>query len=159
MFGQETLEDIAVWLIFTAFKLYRVFMKAILKLFFPYAKKFVQLQLRKAGITINGDKPFDITVLNEESFYVKTATERNVGMFESYMEGGWTTQDLTGLAVESMRRRKTKYHQHPLTWVLDLFNLQTKAKSWAVGLEHYDVGKCLCGVLNRLSLFCFRISS
>jgi len=137
----EKIEDIAVWVIFTSFNIYSTVMKFLMKTFFPYAKKFVKKSLLKEGVTLNGTKPFDIQVVNEESFYIKTATERNVGMFESYMEGGWTVKDLRGLAIEVMKRRKTKSHQHPLTWVLDTFNLQTKSKAWEVGVEHYDVGK------------------
>jgi hypothetical protein len=137
----EKIEDVAVWVIFTTFKIYSVVMTFLAKMFFPYAKRFVRKSLQKEGVTLNGTKPYDIQILNEESFYIRTATERNVGMFESYMEGGWTTKDLRRLAVEVMKRRKTKSHQHPLTWVLDTFNLQTKSKSWEVGLEHYDVGK------------------
>ena len=54
------------------------------------SKDKIQIQklLSLAGITIKGDKPWDIQVHNDR-LYRRVLTEGSLGLGESYMDGWW----------------------------------------------------------------------
>lgn len=53
----------------------------------------VQELISETGITINGNKPYDIQVHNPR-FYRRVLSQGSLGMGESYMEGWWDCEDL-----------------------------------------------------------------
>ena len=52
------------------------------------AKDIVYNIMHKAGIEINGSRPWDIQV-HDSRFYKRVLFKRTLGLGESYMEGWW----------------------------------------------------------------------
>lgn len=50
-------------------------------------KKVFEDLLELAGIRVNGPNPWDIRA-HDDRFYARALNEKNVGMGESYMDGG-----------------------------------------------------------------------
>jgi hypothetical protein len=61
-------------------------------------------------------------------------------MYESFMDGDWTSKDLVGTFAKCMTSRRTRDILHPLSWTLSFFNLQRGKRVWTVGKLHYDIG-------------------
>lgn len=55
------------------------------------SKQLVERLFNSAGITVNGNKPFDIQV-HDERLYKRILADRELGFGESYMEGWWSSQ-------------------------------------------------------------------
>ena len=97
----------------------------------------------QAGITINGNQPWDVQVHNE-AMYKSIALQGTLGFGESYMAGWWDCERLDLLFEKVLRARtETKVHWNfslaPLV-VAHLFkNLQTKARASQVAEVHYDL--------------------
>jgi hypothetical protein len=53
--------------------------------------KVIQQLIAQAGVTVNGDKPWDIQAYNE-SLYDRILRDRNLGLGEAYMDGWWDCQ-------------------------------------------------------------------
>ena len=56
-------------------------------------KDIVQQVLALADIQINGTRPWDIHVYNEE-FYPRVLSDGSLGLGESYMDGWWDSEKL-----------------------------------------------------------------
>ena len=81
------------------------------------AKRIIMRVLRKAGITVGGNAPWDIAV-HDSRFYARVLAEGSLGLGESYMEGWWDCQNLdqffervltsqsSWITVESVRGRR-----------------------------------------------------
>jgi len=110
-------------------------------MFFPLTKSIVKKRILTYGIEIGGKNPWDIKVHDEKTFYIRTAIEGNFGFVESRLDGVWSTEDFKELISRFASSRRIWKTQHPLLWTLKYFNLQTKARSWEVGTNHYDAGK------------------
>ena len=99
-----------------------------------------------AGVRFNGDAPWDIQV-HDQAVYRRILTRGSLGFGEAYMDGQWDCEQLdelfhrllsidvdekmVGLArmrllLESLRHR--------------LLNLQSEARAFLVGEQHYDIG-------------------
>ncbi len=111
------------------------------------SEKIVRELLEIAGITVNGDKPYDIQVHNN-NLYDRVLRDHALGLGESYMDGWWDCQALDQFFDRILRARldeavkgswKVKLH------ILrsKLFNLQAKHRAFEVGKKHYDVGNDL----------------
>ncbi len=110
-------------------------------------KATVEKVFSYAGVQINGSKPWDIQVRNED-FYKKILSGGSLAFGESYMDKWWDTQALDELVCRLLRaqldQRVTRTKD--LIWnslKSYLFNQQTKHKSKKVGGQHYDVGNDL----------------
>ncbi len=105
-------------------------------------KKLADL-LALADIQINGTRPWDIQV-HDDAVYGRVLSKGSLGFGESYMEGQWDTADLIGLIARIVSARLDKKIS-PLV-ALELvaksvvFNLQSPARAFQVGEEHYDLG-------------------
>ncbi|MGM0645883.1 MAG: cyclopropane-fatty-acyl-phospholipid synthase, partial [Thermodesulfobacteriota bacterium] len=53
-----------------------------------YAKRKCVTLLQRAGITINGDAPWDIQV-HDERLYWRMLRDKHLGFGEAYMDGWW----------------------------------------------------------------------
>ena len=101
----------------------------------------------RAGITINGTQPWDISV-NDDRFYRRVLLSGSLGLGESYMRQYWTTQDLEGLfsrLVEAgLEQTSKRIPGQFLVGMLDrFFNQQTPVKSRANAEHHYNLGNDL----------------
>src|SRR4030095_727021 len=107
------------------------------------SKERVHQLLTKAGIRIDGRRPWDIQVFNPQ-FYDRILAEGNLGLGESYVDAWWECDRLD----EFMHRvLKAKVYEEVLGWpflfdVLKsrLLNWQSKAKAFSNAGHHYDIG-------------------
>lgn len=110
-------------------------------------KIIIKNLLKKAGIDINGSKPYDITV-NDDQFYSRVLRQGSLGLGESYMDGWWDCQRLDQF-VERILRSGTPWIAvlNPITLGLfiksNLMNLSPKSKAFKIGEAHYDLGNSL----------------
>lgn len=112
--------------------------------------------LNQAGIEINGTRPYDIQVHNNE-FFKRVLQQGSLGLGESYMDGWWDCERLDMFFDRVLRAKLDKKLPNNLTDIMKvamarLRNLQTKKRSWMVGEEHYDLGNDLFS--RMLDLIC-----
>jgi cyclopropane-fatty-acyl-phospholipid synthase len=99
--------------------------------------------LATAGITINGDKPFDIQV-HKNDFYGRVLREGALGLGESYMDGWWDCQALDQFIDRALRanlEEKVRGNLGIMRFVLRsrLFNLQKQSRAYQIAEHHYDL--------------------
>ena len=107
------------------------------------ARKLLSL----AGITINGNQPYDIKVHNE-ALFKRVLNEEALGLGESYMDGWWDCESLDQFVDKISRAKleeKVKGNLKMQWHVLrsKLFNLQKHSRAYQVGQQHYDLGNDL----------------
>ncbi len=110
-------------------------------------KQMVKDLLRDAGITVNGDKPWDIHI-HDERTYKRILTGGILAVGESYMDGWWDSPHLDEFINKAIRAdlvKKIKGDWRTLLFIATtkLFNLQTRSRSHKVSEEHYDLGNDL----------------
>ena len=110
------------------------------------AKEKLIKVLQKADITINGSRPTDIQV-HDERVYDRVLSGGTLAIGESFMDGWWDVDDLAEVVS---RIHTTKLYQEIVSfdawWLLlksFLGNLQSRARAFQVGREHYDIGNDL----------------
>ena len=110
------------------------------------AKEKIASILKKADIELNGSRPFDVKILDER-VYSRVLGGGTLAIGESFMDGWWHVEDLSELVY---RLYKAKIYQDLVAfdaWPLIikgwLTNLQSRARAFAVGLQHYDLGNDL----------------
>lgn len=111
------------------------------------SKELAEELLSLAGITINGNKPYDIYV-KDERFYDRVFREGTLGFGESYMDGWWEVKNLDEFFYRIFTAHLDKEIKHNwsalwLTINSRLFNKQSKKRSGIVGKKHYDTGNDL----------------
>ena len=111
------------------------------------SRQIVEDALNYAGITINGDKPYDIQVHNEE-LYERVVRDGELGVGESYMDGWWDCPALDQFFDRVFRADLQQYFKDNWKATLHLLkaklvNLQKNQRAYKVGQQHYDVGNDL----------------
>ncbi|KAA3662862.1 MAG: methyltransferase domain-containing protein, partial [Calditrichaeota bacterium] len=111
------------------------------------AEAVVRELLSIAGITVNGDKSYDIQVHNSD-FYQRLLSDGSLGSGESYMDGWWDCPALDQFferVVRAKLDRKFRGNWKLLLPVLKskLINLQKIRRAFQVGERHYDTGNDL----------------
>jgi len=117
--------------------------------------------LESADIKINGQRPYDIQVHNED-FYARVLSGGTLAFGESYMDGWWDCDALDQLAVRLLSARLDKKIKVTNPSVLltflraYLFNSQSKGRSHMVGEKHYDTGNDLFSLMldKRMNYSC-----
>jgi len=110
-------------------------------------KVAVEELISGTGITINGDKPYDLQV-HDPRFYQRVLSQGSLGMGESYMEGWWDCEDLDTFFYKIFTNgieKKVENNWKFLSLVIKakIFNLQTKSKALQSIAHHYDIGNIL----------------
>ncbi|MES2226113.1 MAG: cyclopropane fatty acyl phospholipid synthase [Patescibacteria group bacterium] len=110
-------------------------------------KNQIQKLLDKAGITINGSNPWDIQV-HDERFYGRVIRQGLLGLGESYMDGWWDVPELDQFFYKAIRAQLEGEVQPWWQRMLErsiqrFFNLQSRARAFQVGEQHYDIGNDL----------------
>lgn len=109
-------------------------------------KEIITNLAAKAGITINGKEPWDITVHNED-FYSRVFRELYLGLGESYMEGWWDCARLDEFFYKTIRADlEDDLKNWRLAWHFvkgQFFNYQKGARAAKVAHVHYDIGNNL----------------
>ncbi|MDT8271796.1 MAG: cyclopropane fatty acyl phospholipid synthase [Desulfomonilia bacterium] len=111
------------------------------------AREIVQQLCTQAGITLNGSGPADIRVHNE-NLYERILKGGSLALGESYMDGWWECEALdqffdTLLRARMLQKLKGNWN---LLWPIlraRVFNLQSRSRSFQVGVKHYDIGNDL----------------
>ncbi len=124
------------------------------------SEKIVRELLETAGITVNGNQPYDILVHNPK-FYQRVLSEQVLGLGESYMDGWWDCEALDQFIdrvvranLESKVKGNRKYTWHVLK--SKMFNLQKSSRAGQVAESHYDIGNDLYQAMldKRLNYTC-----
>ncbi|HEY2534888.1 MAG TPA: cyclopropane fatty acyl phospholipid synthase [Xanthobacteraceae bacterium] len=109
-------------------------------------RKTIEALLGESGVRINGGNPWDIRVF-DEGFYARVLRQGSLGFGESYMERWWDVEDLEELVYRLLSAR---IDERVLTWrdviayaSAALLNRQRRARAFAVGERHYDIGNDL----------------
>ena len=100
----------------------------------------------RAGVTFNGDKPWDIQVFDDR-VYRRILTHGSLGFGESYMDNMWESHDLDGLFTRLLTINIEQQLVGWAKWRLlgeiirqNVLNLQTRSRAFQVGEQHYDTG-------------------
>ncbi len=111
------------------------------------SKEILEKVLKSADIKINGDRPWDIKVLDER-LYNRVLLKGTLGIGEAYMDGWWECDQLDEMVYRASRFiEKNEFYKgfahlfHTLR--SKILNLQTKSGSKRVAEEHYDLGNDL----------------
>jgi len=107
-------------------------------------RKRVEELLGAGDIRLDGDRPWDVHVHNEEIF-PRVIADGMLGVGETYMEGWWDCEQLDEMICRAYR---AKFHRlirpiNDIFYVLHarLVNLQRKSRAYQVGEHHYDLGQ------------------
>lgn len=110
-------------------------------------KKQVQEIFNFSGITLNGDKPYDISV-HDERLYKRVITGGTLGLGEAYMDGWWDVKNLDEFFYKILS--SGAQHKIKLNWKIllrallpFLLNKQSRKLAFNIGRKHYDLGNDL----------------
>jgi len=106
----------------------------------------VESLLAAGDIQIDGDRPWDVRILNDEIFE-RVVADGMLGVGEGYMDGWWECDQLDEMICRAFR---ADFHRliRPVTDVLHVLNarlrnLQRRARAFQVAQHHYDLGQDL----------------
>jgi cyclopropane-fatty-acyl-phospholipid synthase len=109
-------------------------------------KQTLKQLLAQADIQIDGDRPWDIHVHNEE-FYPRVLGGGSLGLGESYVAGWWDCQALDQCLYKILKaglyEKVTCLRDKIHTLAAIVINQQRKAHAFDVGEHHYDIGNDL----------------
>ncbi len=103
--------------------------------------------MQLAGVTVNGDHPYDIKVHNDQ-FYSRVMENTALGLGESYMDRWWDCMALDQFVEKVLRADLLSKLKNDWTTIWNvirarLVNLQTSRRAFIVAKQHYDVGNDL----------------
>lgn len=107
------------------------------------SKIFVEELLKQVDININGNRPWDVKIHNE-NLYDRVMQEGSLGLGEAYMEGWWDCASLDQFffkILNSELNRKVEFNWNVFFSIFKskLINLQSKNRANKVGEQHYDL--------------------
>jgi cyclopropane-fatty-acyl-phospholipid synthase len=109
-------------------------------------RRQVEGMLAAADIRINGDRPWDVQVLNDDLF-TRVIAEGTLGAGEAYMDGWWDCEQLDEMICRAYRAgvQRSIRPAKLLLYYLQarVMNLQRRARAFQVGRQHYDLGRDL----------------
>ena len=110
-------------------------------------KGLIQRILDQADIQIDGDRPWDLQVHNDD-FYGRIMRQGTLGLGESYMDGWWDCQELDVffhriLRADAASDVRNNWRARLLGMMRRIMNLQRKSKAYEIGEKHYDKGNDL----------------
>lgn len=99
--------------------------------------------LSEADVKINGKRPWDIQVHNE-NFYRRVLSQGALGLGESYMDGWWDAEKLDEFFNRILKAELDKKAGVDVKTILlglksRIFNMQSKSGSKKVAEQHYDL--------------------
>ena len=103
--------------------------------------------LSLAGIKINGDNPWDISVHND-NFYQAVLSQGTLGLGESYMDCWWDSEALDEFFARVIRAQIQNGLKKNPTLVYQvllarLLNRQSRNRAFQIGEKHYNLGNDL----------------
>lgn len=111
------------------------------------AREIVQRLAEKADIRINGNRPWDIQVHNDE-LYARVLRQGTLGLGEAYMDGWWDCEAMDAMFCRALRARIEQAFTRNMPFRLTeaaqaVFNLQSRARAFMVARAHYDTDPAL----------------
>ena len=108
------------------------------------AQEIVSALLAKAGVKVNGSRPWDVRV-HDQRFFARVLARGTLGVGESYMEGWWDCDALDEMVTRvTAGRLEEALPSNPTTALATLrarlANLQSARRAHIVGEIHYDLG-------------------
>ncbi len=107
-----------------------------------YKAKIEELA-KSAGITINGDHPWDPQIHNDD-FYPRVVANGSLALGESYIDGWWEAEELDGFFHRLLRIEidKCGYCISEIANYLltKFYNFQKISRAFQIGEHHYDIG-------------------
>jgi len=123
-------------------------------------KEIIESLLDGTGITLNGNKSYDLQVHNEDT-YARILREGSMGLGESYMEGWWDCERLDQFFDRIIRadlnsKAKKNWRVFSRLALRSALYMGKKARAYEVGEKHYDVGNELYQAMldKRLTYTC-----
>ncbi len=112
-----------------------------------YFEKAGIVELAKSGITVNGDKSYDIHVHNTR-VYRRALMNGTLGFGDAYMDGDWDVEDMAEMTKRLLlggteERNSKTLAKRLLSLSNKFFNAQDIRRSRRVAEEHYDLGNDL----------------
>lgn len=106
-------------------------------------KQKAEALLNEVGITINGNKPYDIQV-HDERFWNKLIYQQSIGVGESYMDGWWDCERLDELFFRVCRNQLhnqfySKWKNEFLYLKSLMINHQSRSRADEVARTHYNL--------------------
>ena len=107
-------------------------------------RDIVQEILSPAGITINGDKPWDIRI-KDDRFYRRVMSDGSLGLGEAYMDGWWESERLDDFFAKILPTQPEDKIKKNWGLLLRIFgevilNSGRKSQAFQIGERHYDKG-------------------
>jgi len=111
----------------------------------PFRQRLEHL-LAQADVRMDGERDWDLQV-HDPRLPMRLLAQGSLGLGESYMDGWWDARSLDGLLYRLLDAHLDE-RVRGLSALLDglraqLFNLQTRGRSFVVGKRHYDLGNDL----------------
>jgi cyclopropane-fatty-acyl-phospholipid synthase len=108
-----------------------------------YEKQVVTDLLQLAGVTIDGNNPWDIKV-KDDRVYPALLRQGSLGLGESYMDGWWDCEEVDQMIarlIQANLENKVKQNKKFLLRMLfgRFMNFQDRKRSLEVGRVHYDI--------------------
>lgn len=123
-------------------------------------KKYVNKALNTADIQLNGSRPWDLHVHNDQ-FFSKVAWHGSLGLGEAYMDG-WVESKQLDESIHKLMQSPIANKSNP-KWLYTIANLkaliqnrQSKKRAEIVGKKHYDLSNHLfeCMLDKRMTYSC-----
>jgi cyclopropane-fatty-acyl-phospholipid synthase len=104
---------------------------------------FIADLLNKAQICINGDRPWDMQI-KEQQVLDQAIARGNLGLGEAYMNDEWNAEQLDEFFCRLLRTRLTDdvkpWRLFVYAFATRFLNRQGLRRAWQVGEVHYDLG-------------------
>ncbi len=124
------------------------------------SRQILKELFQSAGIAINGSNPWDITI-NDGRFYDRVLHQPHLALGEGYMDGWWDCPAIDQFITRALTARLDKkvMGNWRIQWHIlraKLLNLQSSARAYEVGEQHYDLGNDLYQAMldKRLNYTC-----
>ena len=122
------------------------------------SKEAITALLHSADVQINGSRPWDIKV-NNENLYKRVLVKSSLGLGEAYMDGWWDSPALDQFFDRILRADLDQKVKGDWRILLagaraHFSNLQSTRRAFQVGEQHYDAGNDLFkGMLDKRMVY------
>ncbi len=123
-------------------------------------RTIIEKLAKRAGITIDGPEPHDITV-NNSKFFRRIVFGGSIGLGDSYIDGLWDSKKIDVLSYKLLKNHinngfLNNIHTFFMYMIHKFFNFQSIRRAFIVGEQHYDIGNDLYDAMldSRLAYTC-----
>lgn len=106
----------------------------------------IESLLGQADVSINGHRPWDIHVKNEQ-FFQRVMAQGSLGFGESYMDGWWEAESVDQLVSRLLSARLDDKFKSIILFLdalkAKILNCQSLKRAYQVGEKHYNIGNDL----------------